>query len=167
MYLVKSSRTVFSRRSYTRILSPLRSLSNSTRASSDPYPLPLSSPELNALASRSPNLTQDDNLPWPEPLKRQGEDEKTLRARLVYQTRKRGMLEGDLLLSTFARDQLGFMTLDELREFDQANEPDWDIYYWSIGKKQPPERWATTSLLEKLRKHAKNEGKVVRVMPDL
>ena len=72
------------------------------------------------MASRSPTLTQDEDLPWPQPLKRDGEDEKTIRARLVYQTRKRGMLEGDLLLSTFARDELPSMTVEEMREFDSV-----------------------------------------------
>lgn len=47
------------------------------------------------------------------------------------------------------------------------DEPDWDIYYWATGGRAPPERWANTPLLEKLKKHALNEGKVVRRMPDL
>ena len=47
------------------------------------------------------------------------------------------------------------------------DEPDWDIYYWCINKRQPPERWASSPLLEKLRKHTRNEGKVVRRMPEL
>ena len=104
----------------------------------------------------------------PQPLNRTGEKVDTLRARLVYQARKRGMLEGDLLLSTFARDNLATMSHEELLEFDKMlDEPDWDIYYWSIEKRHPPERWAGTKLLEQLKKHARNEGKVVRVMPDL
>jgi hypothetical protein len=28
------------------------------------------------------------------------------------------------------------------------DEPDWDIYYWSIEKRHPPERWAGSKLLE-------------------
>lgn len=28
------------------------------------------------------------------------------------------------------------------------DEPDWDIYYWSIEKRNPPERWAGSKLLE-------------------
>jgi hypothetical protein len=28
------------------------------------------------------------------------------------------------------------------------DEPDWDIYYWSIGKREPPPRWAGNPLLE-------------------
>ncbi|KAG9023405.1 succinate dehydrogenase assembly factor 2 [Tulasnella sp. JGI-2019a] len=78
------------------------------------------------------------------------------------------MLEGDLLLSTFAKENLGKMSLEELKEFDKLlDEPDWDIYYWSIYKRDPPERWAGSPLLEKLRIHTRNEGKVVRRMPDL
>lgn len=47
------------------------------------------------------------------------------------------------------------------------DEPDWDIYYWATENRTPPERWASSSLLEKLKAHTKNEGKVVRRMPDL
>jgi succinate dehydrogenase assembly factor 2 len=47
------------------------------------------------------------------------------------------------------------------------DEPDWDIYYWATEKRTPPERWASSQLLEKLRIHARNEGKVIRRMPPL
>ena len=47
------------------------------------------------------------------------------------------------------------------------DEPDWDIYYWATGNRTPPERWAHSKLLEKLEIHARNDGKVVRRMPDL
>ena len=47
------------------------------------------------------------------------------------------------------------------------DEPDWDIYYWATEKRTPPERWVGSRLLEKLKVHARNEGKVVRRMPDL
>ncbi|KZO94233.1 DUF339-domain-containing protein [Calocera viscosa TUFC12733] len=99
---------------------------------------------------------------------RPGEAVDTMRARLVWQTRKRGTLESDLLLSTFARENLASMSEVELREFDRLlDETDWDIYYWAIGKRAPPARWAGTALLDKLKQHAKNEGRVVRRMPDL
>jgi succinate dehydrogenase assembly factor 2 len=86
----------------------------------DPYPLPLSKPEL--ATAPNPERLADDNEDWPipAPLDRTGEDEKTLRARLVYQTRKRGTLETDLILSTFARDRLGSMGMEELLEFDKV-----------------------------------------------
>ncbi|KAK7041416.1 Succinate dehydrogenase assembly factor 2 mitochondrial [Paramarasmius palmivorus] len=108
------------------------------------------------------------DLPAPTPLERPNETVETMRARLVYQSRKRGTLESDLLMSTFARDQLATMSEEELREYDRfLDEPDWDIYYWATGKRTPPERWANSKILEKLRVHAKNEGKVVRSMPAL
>ncbi|KAJ5679609.1 Succinate dehydrogenase assembly factor 2 [Penicillium macrosclerotiorum] len=72
-----------------------------------------------------------------EPLKRVGEDATTMRARLLYQSRKRGILESDLLLSTFADVYLGTMTHEQLQEYDRfLDENDWDIYYWAT--QDPP-----------------------------
>lgn len=60
------------------------------------------------------------------------------------------------------------MNAEELSEFDKLmDESDWDIYYWATEKRTPPERWTGSRLLEKLKVHARNEGKVVRRMPDL
>jgi Flavinator of succinate dehydrogenase len=60
-----------------------------------------------------------DTLP-PKPLPRPGEPIETTRARLIYQSRKRGTLESDLLLSTFAREHLGTMDAEALSEFDKV-----------------------------------------------
>ncbi|ORZ06771.1 Flavinator of succinate dehydrogenase-domain-containing protein, partial [Lobosporangium transversale] len=106
------------------------------------------------------------NLP---PLPRDpNETLETIRARLTYQSRKRGILETDLLLSTFAKDHLKSMSLEECKQFDKfMDEPDWDIYYWVTGKKEVPDRWKNSPVFERIRKHAKNEGRVVRQMPAL
>ncbi|KAN0104013.1 Flavinator of succinate dehydrogenase domain containing protein [Russula decolorans] len=97
------------------------------------------------------------NMPPPNPLPRPGESIKTMRARL-----------NDLLLSTFAQEHLGTMDAEELSEFDKLmDESDWDIYYWATEKRTLPERWTRSRLLEKLKVHARNEGKVVRRVPDL
>lgn len=67
-----------------------------------------------------------------EPLRRRGEDPATMRARLLYQSRKRGILETDLLLSTFADANLPTMTPSQLHQYDRfLDENDWDIYYWT------------------------------------
>ncbi|KAH8671243.1 Flavinator of succinate dehydrogenase-domain-containing protein [Xylariales sp. PMI_506] len=67
-----------------------------------------------------------------EPYRRTGEDENTMRARLVYQSRKRGILESDLLLSTFADIHLPGMTKEQMTQYDLfLDENDWDIYYWA------------------------------------
>ncbi|KOS20075.1 Succinate dehydrogenase assembly factor 2 [Escovopsis weberi] len=70
-----------------------------------------------------------------EPLRREGEDAATKRARLLYQSRKRGILESDLLLSTFAAAHLPSMTPAELDQYDRfLDENDWDIYYWATQR---------------------------------
>ena len=49
----------------------------------------------------------------------------------VDQSRKRGTLESDLLLSTFADTNLATMTPAQLKQYDLfLDENDWDIYYW-------------------------------------
>ncbi|GME52918.1 hypothetical protein GTA08_BOTSDO08767 [Neofusicoccum parvum] len=73
-----------------------------------------------------------------EPLRRVGEDANTMRARLIYQSRKRGILESDLLLSTFADVHLGSMSLEQLQDYDKfLDENDWDIYYWATQEPAP------------------------------
>ncbi|KAL8731015.1 MAG: hypothetical protein Q9166_003666 [cf. Caloplaca sp. 2 TL-2023] len=76
-----------------------------------------------------------------EPLRRTGEDDNTMRARLLYQSRKRGTLESDLLLSTFADTNLPRMTTKQLQQYDVfLDENDWDIYYWATQEPTPTSR---------------------------
>ncbi|KAK4089724.1 hypothetical protein Purlil1_5827 [Purpureocillium lilacinum] len=80
-----------------------------------------------------------------EPLRRTGEDAETKRARLVYQSRKRGTLESDLLLSTFAAKHLPSMTPAQLTQYDLLlDENDWDIYYWAT-QREPSEGYTSTN----------------------
>lgn len=97
-----------------------RALSTSVaRRAADPYPLPLQYPHL---AEGTGDKALEEEFPLPEPLDRTNESEESLRARLVYQTRKRGTLETDLLLSTFARDELQHMNVEELKQFDKVSQ---------------------------------------------
>ncbi|KAK0638762.1 Flavinator of succinate dehydrogenase-domain-containing protein [Cercophora newfieldiana] len=74
-----------------------------------------------------------------EPLRRTDETPETTRARLLYQSRKRGTLESDLLLSTFAAANLSKMTPEQLTQYDLfLDENDWDIYYWATQEAAPP-----------------------------
>ncbi|KAG6868301.1 hypothetical protein C0993_005189 [Termitomyces sp. T159_Od127] len=142
-----------------RLLVARHTFSTTLYRRGDPWVLP-NSPEHLAQTT-----TQD--IP-PNPLPRPNESLDTLRARLVYQSRKRGTLESDLLLSTFAKENLSSMSEAEMREYDRLlDEADWDIYYWATGKRTPPERWSTSEILKRLAVHAQNEGKVVRKMPEL
>ncbi|KAL2757895.1 hypothetical protein ACRALDRAFT_1061166 [Sodiomyces alcalophilus JCM 7366] len=81
-----------------------------------------------------------------EPLRRVGEDAETTRARLLYQSRKRGTLESDLVLSTFADAYLPTMSVELMSQYDRfLDENDWDIYYWDIQVRSRPEgEWAQT-----------------------
>lgn len=58
--------------------------------------------------------------------------------RSADQSRKRGILESDLLLSTFADTNLPKMTLKQLQQYDIfLDENDWDIYYWATQEPSP------------------------------
>ena len=109
-------------------------------AKTDPYPLPLSQPGLSAddpSAAPAPSASTeqapgggrgqtsldqlDEELSLPQPLDRTGETVEAMRARLVYQTRKRGTLETDLILSTFAKEWLPGMSEEEMKAFDKVS----------------------------------------------
>ncbi|KAH9518849.1 hypothetical protein Btru_006395 [Bulinus truncatus] len=116
-------------------------------------------------------LTPDDLTPPIPPYKlRHGEAVELKRARLLYQSRKRGMLENGLLLSTFARQHLNSLSEEQLSSYDKLiNEPsnDWDIYYWITGVKETPAEY-NTDVMDLLKHHAKNDAKESRIkQPDL
>ncbi|KAI3402792.1 emi5 [Candida oxycetoniae] len=105
------------------------------------------------------------------PIIRTGETIDVKRARLVYQSRKRGILESDLLLSRFAKKYLNKMSMEELDEYDKLlDEADWDIYYWATKnfKITPlPEKWQDSKILNLLQEEAENKEKVILRMPEL
>ena len=54
------------------------------------------------------------------------------------QSRKRGTLESDLLMSTFAEAHLREMSMAQMAQFDLfLDENDWDIYYWATQEPTP------------------------------
>lgn len=125
-----------------------------------------------ASPSQSDSLT-DYGAPLRVPGREPGNEGREQRIRrLIYQTRKRGILETDLLMSTFAQKELWNMPDAEVEEFDRLlDEPDWDIYYWLVDRKPLPDRWRESFETEgrlgyRLRRHTKNEEKSVRWMPD-
>uniref|UniRef100_A0A8C4W045 Succinate dehydrogenase complex assembly factor 2 n=1 Tax=Gopherus evgoodei TaxID=1825980 RepID=A0A8C4W045_9SAUR len=115
---------------------PTQLLSLSRRALRAPRPSSL--PARRGCRGGSPADSRKDLLeiplpPWQE---RPGEPLQAKRARLLYESRKRGMLENCLLLSLFAKENLNSMTERQLNLYDRLiNEPsnDWDIYYWATG----------------------------------
>ncbi|XP_066256571.1 succinate dehydrogenase assembly factor 2-A, mitochondrial-like [Euwallacea similis] len=106
----------------------------------------------------------------PRPKTRENEPLHQRKARLIYQSRKRGMLENDLLLSTFVAKHLNQFTVDQINTYDELiNGPsnDWDIYYWASEVKEIPIEY-NTDVMDLLKLHCKNLNKESRIrQPDL
>ena len=90
--------------------------------------------------------------------------------RLLYQSRKRGMLENGLLLSRFAKKYLNSFNNEQLKQYDRLiNLPsnDWDIFYWAAEVKPTPSEFQN-EVMDLLKKHLKNENREARItQPDL
>lgn len=92
------------------------------------------------------------------------------RARLLYQSRKRGMLENGLLLGSFANKYLDGFNPEQLSLYDRLiNLPsnDWEIFYWATGARETPEEFEN-EVMNLLKEHAKNKDRESRIrLPDL
>ncbi|KAJ3101544.1 hypothetical protein HDU97_001293 [Phlyctochytrium planicorne] len=104
----------------------------------------------------------------PKPIRPASETIETKRARLVWMSRKRGILETDLLLSTYANKKLNQLSENALRQYDDLlEENDWDIYYWATGAKVVPKHIKEMEFWDDLVDHCKNRERVVLRMPEL
>ncbi|KAM6981139.1 succinate dehydrogenase assembly factor 2, mitochondrial [Aplochiton taeniatus] len=100
--------------------------------------------------------------PWEEKL---GESIQVKRQRLLYQSRKRGMLENCILLSLFAKQYLNTMSESQLKQYDRLiNEPsnDWDIYYWATEAYPTPEAYEG-EIMDMLKEFTKNREQEQRL----
>ena len=121
------------------------------------------------------SYSNDGNLP-PEQVmippyeEKTGEPLEQKRARLLYQSRKRGMLENGLLLSTFAAKYLKEMNEEQMKQYDRLiNLPsnDWDIYYWATGVKPTPEEF-NNDVMKLFKEFISNKERTMRIrQPDL
>ncbi len=112
--------------------------------------------------------SSDERLPiWIQP---KNESIEIKRRRLLYQSRKRGMLENCLLLSHFASTYLPKMNADDLDLYDKLiNTPsnDWDLYYMATEKIETPEEYQH-HIMDLLKKYVQNEQRQIRIQqPDL
>jgi succinate dehydrogenase assembly factor 2 len=112
----------------------------------------------------------DNSLPVPKYQQKQNETTAVKRARLLYQSRKRGMLENGILLSTFASEYLNNMNEHQLALYDDLINQvsnDWDIYYYATHVKPTPTEY-DNEIMDLLKKHVKNEkGEKRYSQPDL
>lgn len=86
------------------------------------------------------------------------------RARLTWQSRKRGIKENCLIFGTFADKYLKTFSMDQLNLYDKLlNKADneWEIYYWMTGTERVPEMF-DNEIMKLLQTHCKNEAKVER-----
>uniref|UniRef100_UPI00398E6B29 succinate dehydrogenase assembly factor 2, mitochondrial n=1 Tax=Pristiophorus japonicus TaxID=55135 RepID=UPI00398E6B29 len=100
--------------------------------------------------------------PWEE---RTNEPLDTKRARLLYESRKRGMLENCIILSFFANKYLNKMTEKQLSLYDKViNQPsnDWDIYYWITETKPTPPEF-DNEVMTLLKEFTKNRNMEQRI----
>lgn len=146
-------------------------------SSSNPVHLALNRVRINCPTVRTrlfsivkdPPSTNEPVIPDYYPLAKPETSDKK-RARLLYQSRKRGMLENDLLLSTFASIHLKSFGDRELEYYDHLiNLPsnDWEIYYWIVGIKETPAEFHSP-VMDLLKLHVKNMNKELRIrQPDL
>ncbi|WKY11112.1 hypothetical protein Q1695_003005 [Nippostrongylus brasiliensis] len=64
-----------------------------------------------------------------------------MRARLLYQSKKRGILENDLLIGVFGEKYVHKMDRETLEAYDKlinGEHMEWDLYYYMNGSKEPP-----------------------------
>ncbi|XP_058462033.1 succinate dehydrogenase assembly factor 2, mitochondrial [Malaya genurostris] len=107
---------------------------------------------------------EDKSLPIPIYKAKQNEPLKLQKSRLLYQSRKRGMLENGLLLSTFAAKHLESMNAQQTKLYDSLiNLPsnDWDIFYWATGVKPTPSEY-DNEIMDLLKEHVKNDNREQR-----
>ena len=87
-----------------------------------------------------------------------GEPVEQKRARLLYQSRKRGILENDLLLGAFATYHLPKMSENELDEYDSLihQENEWELLGWITGSRTPPARIASSIVFKTLQQFVRD-----------
>ncbi|CAD5216299.1 unnamed protein product [Bursaphelenchus xylophilus] len=78
----------------------------------------------------------------------------TFRARLYYQSKKRGILENDILIGGFAEKELKNLSQVELENYDTLINGDimeWDLFYYLSNKKEPPEEVQNNLAFKKMK----------------
>ncbi|VDK70640.1 unnamed protein product [Litomosoides sigmodontis] len=88
----------------------------------------------------------------------------TKRSRLLYQSRKRGILENDILLGEFADQMLPKMNLLQLMRYDEiinGEHMEWDLYYFLSRKKNLPENLKNCEVFQLLLDFVKKRTEAV------
>jgi len=84
--------------------------------------------------------------------------------RLLWQSRKRGISENDLLLSTWfksAEPEMSDEDLDVYSKLINSDVNEWDLFYWISKTKPVPEEY-DTPIMHSLQKHCANDKREER-----
>ncbi|PVU87014.1 hypothetical protein BB560_006569 [Smittium megazygosporum] len=117
---------------------------------------------------QSQDLESTSKLPPKEQKYGFSEVEK-LRRKLVWESRKRGILEFDIILSTFANSRLNSLNFEQLKEYHDlisSGLNDWDLFHWITGAKTPPTEIQDREIFKTLVEFVKAENLFKR-MPNL
>jgi succinate dehydrogenase assembly factor 2 len=113
---------------------------------------------LSSAGYRAPTLT-----PRPRP----NESIESRRARLLYQSRKRGILENDIVLGGYATVHMERLSEALLDQYERLLlENDWDLYYWFTGKKEIPKE-LDNEMMREICNYVKNKEQLAHRQPDL
>jgi succinate dehydrogenase assembly factor 2 len=98
--------------------------------------------------------------------KRSTESVEQKRSRLLYQSRKRGISENCILLTTFSNRHLSKMNEKELDEYDKIVNSlynEWELYYWMTQAKPEPEELQKNSIMQRLKEFCINKERESRL----
>ncbi|MDJ0922311.1 MAG: succinate dehydrogenase assembly factor 2 [Henriciella sp.] len=71
------------------------------------------------------------------------------RRKLKFRAWRRGFREMDLLMGTFADQNLATMSDEDLAEFERLlATPDWEVFAWLVGQKPVPENYKSDLLTQ-------------------
>jgi len=120
------------------------------------------SKNLSILASRQLHLTPMTNSIFMREFKDETREIKA--KRLLWQSRKRGISENDLLLSTWfknAEPEMSDEDLDTYSKLINSDVNEWDLFYWISKTKPVPEEY-DTKIMHSLQKHCANDKREER-----
>uniref|UniRef100_A0A1I7ZUQ6 Succinate dehydrogenase assembly factor 2, mitochondrial n=1 Tax=Steinernema glaseri TaxID=37863 RepID=A0A1I7ZUQ6_9BILA len=84
------------------------------------------------------------------------------RARLLYQSKKRGILENDILIGGFAEQNLKTLSQEQLDRYDaiiNGEHMEWDLFYYVSGKKPAPKNLQECEVFQLITQYANDKKK--------
>ena len=137
---------------FSTSLSPSSS-SRLTEAPADQLP-GLSLEQINKIAQTDRALRQR-HIKIEGDIKSDSERDEVRRKRMIYRSKQRGWLEADLLMGSWAQDNVPHLSNDELDEYEKIlNVETIDVYNYISGKDELPPHLKDLTVMRKLQDYA-------------